>query len=70
MTVASVPKTKPARHLADIVERLSRAALTETGLLNDRATRAARGLESLTPVDRIVDRLDRSCDRRTRRETS
>lgn len=69
MTIASAPKSKSAQCMADIVQRMSRAALSETGLPNDRATRAVRGLESLTPVDKVVDRLDRSCDRRTGRET-
>ena len=70
MTVAHTRGTKAAGRIADAVLRLSRVTLADTMLLNSRAAQGAHRLECLVPIDRIVDRLDRSCERRRRTETT
>jgi len=54
------------RRTSRIVERLTRIAGRASR--GDSETRAVRGLACLAPVDNMVDRLDRTCERRSRED--
>lgn len=69
MTIACAAQTRSSRPVSEVMKRLTCIAFTRSELLNNRGTRAASSLASLSPVDAIVDRLDRSCERHARGAT-
>lgn len=66
MIVTLAPEKSSRDRISRFLNRLTLAARAEAELAHTRRSGALRGAARLLPVENVVDRLDRSCEQRTR----